>query len=629
MNTKLRTGPQVDTDRPIPHRHWILAAVCSFLIGMLGATQRFAADFRYQPQLGNSFHHLYPPYDIMLWWSGYHAYPVYAHNFDRALAVGAVVVAVGLLISLFGRMILANTARFNEYLHGSARWATRKDIVAMGLVSLSRKRDRQRALAPAVYVGSWITARGRQHYLVDTSNMHVLVYAPTRSGKGVSVVVPSLLSWRESALILDLKDELWSLTAGWRQRHAHNKVLRFEPAALQNTVAWNPMDEIRIGTEYETGDAQNLANLIVDPDGRGLETHWQKTAMPLLVGVILHALYRRKLEGVPASLPIVDRMLSDPDRPPEVLWGDMASYIHANGVNHPAIGSAAADMMKRPEEEAGSVLSTAKSYLSLYRDPIVARNVSSSDFSIADLMNHERGLSLYLVTQYSDQVRLRPLVRVFVNMAVRMSGKKLVFENGRPVRQYKHPLLFMLDEFPQLGRLEIIQESLAFVATYGLKFLIVCQDLNQLKREKLGYGRDETITSNCHIQVAFPPNRIETAEHLSKLTGQTTVPKEHITTSGRRASPLLGNVARTIQEVQRPLLTPDECMRMPAALKDERGDITRAGDMVVYVAGFPAIYGRQPLYFKDPVFSKRASIRPPARSDVIRSKPPTFARVSL
>jgi type IV secretion system protein VirD4 len=286
-------------------------------------------------------------------------------------------------------------------------------------------------------------------------------------------------------------------------------------------------------------------------------------------------------------------------------------------------------MMKRPDEEAGSVLSTAKSYLSLYRDPIVARNVSTSDFLIADLMNDNNPVSLYLVTQYTDQVRLRPFVRVFVNMAVRMSGKKLVFKNGRPVRQYKHPLLFLLDEFPQLGRLEIIQESLAFVATYGLKFVIVCQDLNQLKREKLGYGRDETITSNCHIQVAFPPNRIETAEHLSKLTGQTTVPKEHITTSGRRTSPLLGNVARTIQEVQRPLLTPDECMRMPAALKDDKGEITKAGDMVVYVAGFPAIYGRQPLYFKDPVFSKRAAIDPPARSDVIRTKAPTFARVSI
>jgi type IV secretion system protein VirD4 len=526
-------------------------------------------------------------------------------------------------------MVLANSARFNPYLHGSARWATLKDIVAMGLISLRSLNNQQKEPAPCVYVGSWIDPAGKQHYLVDSSNQHVLVYAPTRSGKGISIILPTLLAWRESALILDLKDELWALTAGWRQKHAENRVVRFEPAAAKNSAAWNPMDEIRLGTEHETGDAQNLATLIVDPDGAGLESHWQKTAMPLLVGVILHCLYKRKFEGTAASLPAVDRMLSDPTRAPKELWKEMAEYKHNNGENHPAVGSAAGDQLKRPDDEAGSVLSTAKSYLSIYRDPIVAKNVSTSDFTINDLMNHEKPVSLYLVTQYTDQERLRPLVRVFVNMAVRMSGKKLVFKNGRPVKQYKHPLLFMLDEFPQLGKLGIIQESLAFVATYGLKFFIVVQDLNQLKRQQLGYGRDETVTSNCHIQVAFPPNRIETAEYLSKMTGQTTVPKEHVTTSGRRASPLLSNVARTIQEVQRPLLTPDECMRMPAALKDNKGDITKAGDMVVCVAGFPAIYGRQPLYFQDPVFAKRATITPPIKSDLLRSKPPAPVRVSI
>jgi type IV secretion system protein VirD4 len=117
------------------------------------------------------------------------------------------------------------------------------------------------------------------------------------------------------------------------------------------------------------------------------------------------------------------------------------------------------------------------------------------------------------------------------------------------------------------------------------------------------------------VQNAYPPNRVETAEHLSKLTGQTTVAKEQITTSGRRASALLGQVSRTIQEVQRPLLTPDECLRMPGPIKNASGDIDEAGDMVVYVAGYPAIYGKQPLYFKDPIFQARAAIPAPKDSD--------------
>ena len=178
----------------------------------------------------------------------------------------------------------------------------------------------------------------------------------------------------------------------------------------------------------------------------------------------------------------------------------------------------------------------------------------------------------------------------------------------------------MIDELPSLGKLDILQESLAFVAGYGLKFYLICQDINQLKSRERGYGPDETITSNCHIQNAYPPNRVESAEHLSKLTGQTTIVKEHITTSGKRISTFLSQISKTMQEVSRPLLTVDECLRMPGPKKDTNGFITEAGDMVVYVAGFPAIYGKQPLYFKDPAFIARASIEAPAQSDILRAR---------
>jgi type IV secretion system protein VirD4 len=160
-----------------------------------------------------------------------------------------------------------------------------------------------------------------------------------------------------------------------------------------------------------------------------------------------------------------------------------------------------------------------------------------------------------------------------------------------------------------------MQESLAFVAGYGIKCYLITQDINQLKNIRSGYGKDESISSNCHIQNAFPPNRVETADHLSKLTGQTTVVKEHVTTSGRRLSALLGQVSKTVQEIQRPLLTVDECLRMPGPKKNTEGHITDAGDMLIYCAGYPAIYGRQPLYFQDPVFQARAEITAPIVTD--------------
>ena len=182
-------------------------------------------------------------------------------------------------------------------------------------------------------------------------------------------------------------------------------------------------------------------------------------------------------------------------------------------------------------------------------DPTVAKNTTRSDFRIRDLMHYTDPVSLYIITQPNDKDRLRPLVRIVVNMIVRLLADKMEFENGRPKPTYKHKLLAMIDEFPALGKLEILQQSLAFVAGYGIKCYLIAQDINQLKSRETGYGPDESITSNCHIQAAFPPNRLETAEHLSKLTGQTTIIKEQVTRSGRG---LGTQVSRTMQEAQRP-----------------------------------------------------------------------------
>lgn len=611
-------GPQVRAKKSGAGKLIPALSLLSIGVGLAASTQYFAYDFKYQDVLGPHFHNLYAPWSIITWASKW--YGTYPDAFMRAGSIGILATGVGLLGLVITKMIQANSAKANEYLHGSARWANKQDIQASGLIPRERSflevvTGKSAPSNSGVYVGAWVDKQGVQHYLRHSGPEHVLTYAPTRSGKGVGLVVPTLLSWSGSTVVTDLKGELWALTSGWRQQHARNKVLRFEPATSAGSVRWNPLDEIRLGTEYEVGDVQNLATLIVDPDGKGLESHWQKTSQALLVGLIMHVSYKGKNEGTPATLPEVDRILADPDRDLGELWMEMMTYSHSNGRNHPVVSSAARDMMDRPEEEAGSVLSTAKSYLALYRDPVVARNISASEFKVKDLMNHDNPVSLFIVTQPNDKARLRPLVRVLINMIVRLLADKMDFDKGRPVAHYKHRLLMMLDEFPSLGKLEILQESLAFVAGYGIKCYLICQDINQLKSRETGYGPDETITSNCHVQNAYPPNRVETAEHLSKLTGQTTVVKEQITTSGRRTSAMLGQVSRTMQEVQRPLLTPDECLRMPGPVKTASGDISEAGDMVVYVAGYPAIYGKQPLYFKDPVFQARAAIPAPKVSD--------------
>lgn len=575
--------------------------ITSLATGLACSTQYFARMFDYHPALGAHFQHIYVPWKILEWAAKWHER--YPDALVRAGSVGMLVTSVALFAITAFATVKRNSSKANEYLHGSARWANRQDIERAGLLGND-----------GVYVGAWIDENGGYHYLRHDGPEHVLCYAPTRSGKGVGLVNTSLWSWPHSALITDLKGELWEMTAGWRQKLAGNKVLRFDPATPGNSVAWNPCREVRIGTHYEVGDAQNLAQIIVDPDGKGLETHWQKTSFKLITGLILHSLYLEKHGLIPAAnLPYIDQMLSDPDKPLETLWGEMKTFEHTPEGVHPAVARGAQEIQQTPDEERGSVISTASSFFSLYRDPVIAKNVAHSDFKLKDLMNADTPVSLYLITNPNNRKRLRPLVRILITMAFTILVDKMKFKNGRAYGDYKHRLLFLADEFPSLGKLDIVEESLAFCAGYGIKCYLIAQDLEQL-RDKEAYGPEETITSNCHIQNAYPPGKLETAKHISEKTGITTIVKAQITESGKRASSFLGQVSRTTQEVQRPLLTVDEAMRMPAP--EKAGDkIVTAGDMLIFVQGMPAIYGKQPLYFKDAAFLARAKIPAPANSD--------------
>ena len=595
-------GPQIRTLSKRPDRNiQRTLAIAAFVMGLASATQIFAHSFAYQSVLGHSFYHVYAPWMILEWAGQY--YDEYPLALRKAASVGIMVSAALMLLTFIRSILSFNTARGHEFIHGSACWASESDIRAASLLNKQ-----------GVYVGAWIDKEDHHHYLRHNGPEHILCFAPTRSGKGVGLVIPTLLSWKQSAVILDLKGELWEMTAGYRKSEGH-KVLRFDPASPNNCIGFNPLEEIRLGTQHEVGDVQNLATLLVDPDGKGLTDHWQKTGQTLIVGAVLHLIYKCHNEGRIATLPGLDAMLSNPQRPVHELWDEMIEYPHRNGKPHPAVAAAGRDMLDRSEEEAGSVLSSAKSCLSLYRDPVVAANVSKSEFRIRDLMNHHNAVSLYIVTQPNDKTRLRPLIRIIINMILRLLADRMEFKDGRHKPHYKHKLLMMLDEFPSLGKLEIMQESLAFVAGYGIKCYLIVQDINQLQNAVTGYGREESITSNCHIQIAFPPNRLETADHLSKLTGLTTIVKEQITTSGKRISAMHGQVSRTLQEVQRPLLTVDECMRMTGPTKDSNGMIQSPGKMVIYCAGFPAIQGEQPLYFQDPVFLQRSKIPAPKTTD--------------
>jgi type IV secretion system protein VirD4 len=572
------------------------------------ATQFVAYRVGYHPAIGLPLlGHFYAPWRWIEWQQA--AWSTEAKRTFQIVDMGLFSAATAALLSGFAySSSIRRRPRKHEGVHGTARFQSETEIRRSGL--LPRRPGDPHAGA---YVGGWSDRKGRTHYLRHDGPEHLIVIAPTRSGKGVCNVNTTLLSWPASAAVYDEKGELWELTAGWRAKHASNTVIRLEFGAVEGSAGFNFLEEVRLGTPHEVADAQNIAQMLCDPNGKGLEDHWQKTSFALLTGLILHVLYARKARGETASLSDVAHALSDPARPADQLWQAMVDNLHLKTGPHPTVAAAGRDMMDREARERGSVLSSAKTYLTLFGDPLIAQNTQRSGFRIMDLMDHERPVSLYVITRGSDKERLRPLVRLlFTMMARTLMGVPLTFQNGQPVMPHKHRLLMMLDEFPSLGRMHVIEDALPKCAGYGIKCFLAVQDREQLFG---AYGQHQTITANCHVRIIFAPNERETAKWVSDMIGTTTIVKEDVTESGNRLGSL-SQVSRTFHEVSRPLMTPDEIatLRKPQKEPDATGKevITEAGEMVVFVAGENPIKGTQILYFLDPLFRQRAAVPAPA-----------------
>jgi type IV secretion system protein VirD4 len=477
---------------------------------------------------------------------------------------------LGALSAILGSVWRARQSRLVTT-YGSARWATPREVAQAGLTR------------PAGVFGG----RGGRSYLRHDGPEHVMAFAPTRSGKGVGLVVPTLLTWPGSAVIHDIKGENWQLTAGWRSKSSH--CLLFNPTDARS-AAYNPLLEVRQGV-HEVRDVQNIADILVDPEG-ALErrNHWEKTSHALLVGAILHVLYAepdKTLRGVV-------NFLSDPARTFEqTLWAMMATP-HLEGAPHPVVASAAREVLNKSDNERSGVLSTAMSFLGLYRDPTVAAVTARCDWRIADLVEGPHPVSLYLVVPPSDISRTKPLIRLLLNQIGRRLTESLE-DRGRSGR----PLLLMLDEFPALGRLDFFESALAFMAGYGLRAVLIAQSLNQIEK---AYGPNHSILDNCHVRVAFATNDERTARRISDALGTATELRAQRNYAGHRLAPWLGHLMVSRQESARALLTPGEVMQLPP---DEE---------IVMVAGHAPVRAQKLRYYEDANFTRRL-LPPPVLSD--------------
>jgi type IV secretion system protein VirD4 len=547
------------------------------------ATEWTAAKLGFQARLGAPWLDLYGlpiyhPWRLFEWWYVYESYA--PEIFMKGGSIAGASALLAALAAIVGSVWRARQSKLVTT-YGSARWASHRDAARAGL------------LPPA---GVFLGKLGRR-YLRHDGPEHVMAFAPTRSGKGAGLVVPTLLSWPHSAIIHDIKGENWHLTAGFRTRFSHCLFFDLSDA---RSAAYNPLLEVRRGAQ-EVRDAQNIADILVDPEGSTeRRDHWEKTSHSLLVGTILHVLYAepdKTLRGVAG-------FLSDPARPIAQALHLMMTTAHLGSRPHPVIASAAREVLNKSDNELSGVVSTAMSFLGLYRDPIVAEVTSRSDWRIADLLGAPHPVTLYLIVPGADISRTKSLIRLILNQIGRRLTESWQFTGDSPRR---NRLLLLLDEFPALGRLDFFESALAFMAGYGIQSVLIAQSLNQIEK---AYGSNNSILDNCHVRVAFATNDERTAKRISDALGTATELRAQRNYAGHRLSPWLGHLMVSRQETARPLLTPGEVMQLPPH------------EQIVMVSGHPPVRARKLRYFEDRNFTSRVLPPPSLTAERYADRPP-------
>ena len=376
----------------------IIIVFVTIICAVWYATAWVAAELAYNAYLGPAWFTVrdtpvYYPWRLFEWWYAFDAYAPQVFSKGGMIAAGGSF--IGAVFAVIGSVWRGRQSK-NLTTFGSSKWASMKQISDAGLFKDA-----------GVFLGTL-----KNRYIRHDGAEHVMVFAPTRSGKGVGLVIPTLLSWTGSAVIHDIKGENWEITSGWRSTFSH--ALLFNPTDPKS-AKYNPLLEVRKGAN-EVRDVQNIADILVDPEG-ALEkrNHWEKTGHALLVGAILHILYAEEEK----TLARVASFLSDPARSFEkTLWAMMRTNHlgdSQNAIVHPVVAQSARELLNKSENERSGVVSTAMSFLSLYRDPTIAKVTSECDWRIDDIIHADKPISLYLVVPPSDISRTKPLIRLILN----------------------------------------------------------------------------------------------------------------------------------------------------------------------------------------------------------------------
>lgn len=452
-------------------------------------------------------------------------------------------------------------------LFGEARFAKRIEIQKAGLLG-----DK------GIIVGQL-----GSRYLMFGGQQHAIISAPTRSGKGVGIVIPNLLNWPESVVVLDIKQENWDITSGYRQKHGQECFL-FNPAAADyRTHRYNPLAYISADPNFRIDDVQKIANMLF-PDVQGTDVIWTATPRSLFLGIVL---YLAETPEKPATLgQVVRETLKD---------GDGSQYFATVINDRVAAGKPLSNACVRAlnsyisisaENTRAGIMTSFRSRLELWMNPLVDAATSANDFDLRDV--RKKKMSIYLGVTPDNLERMAPLLNLFFQQLIDLNTRELPNQN----KQIKYSCMLLMDEFTAIGKIGILSKGISYIAGYGLRMLPIIQSPAQLVDV---YGADaaQTFTTNHALNIIFPPKASETqaAKDISEWLGYDTVK----TQSQSRSRKLFNkdNDSNSTSEQQRALMLPQE--------------ITGLGQRreLIIMENVPPILADKVVYFKDAVFIDR------------------------
>jgi len=444
-----------------------------------------------------------------------------------------------------------------EKVHGDAKWANE------GVIRKAKLRAKK---------GILLGRTGAKNYLIADDFQHILLFAPTGSGKGVGFVIPNLLFWEQSCICHDIKLENYELTSGYRARKLGQDCYVWNPADPDGySHCYNPLDWISDKPGQMVDDVQKICNLVL-PE----QEFWQNEARSLMLGVILY------LCAVPEKVTsfgeVVRTMRSD-----DVVYNLAVVLDTIGGKIHPVSYMNIAAFLQKADKERSGVISTLNSGLELWANPLIDTATASSDFDLQQLK--KKKITVFVGVTPDNLQRLEPLLKVFYQQATDFLTRHM----PRPDEPFG--VLLMMDEFPSLGEMPQFQVGIAYFRGYRVKLFLIVQDTQQLKGiyEEAGMN---SFLSNSYYRITFSANNIETANMISQLIGNKTVRQE----SHNKPRFLdLNPASRTmhVSETQRALLLPQEVIGLP---RDEQ---------IILVESFPPIRCKKIFYFKDAFFKRR------------------------